>query len=104
MLVRLNVIDREGNKTAIDVEEGTTIRQAVMDKLAPGNYGLCEGNCICATCHVYVDEKDFKKLKAAQEDEIETMETSDVEKKLHSRLGCQIELEKELNDMTVTIA
>ena len=63
MLVRLNVIDREGNKTAIDVEEGTTIRQAVMDKLAPGNYGLCEGNCICGTCHVYVSENDFKKLQ-----------------------------------------
>jgi len=29
MLIRLNVIDREGKKTVIDIEEGTTIRDAI---------------------------------------------------------------------------
>ena len=103
MLLRLNVIDREGNKTAIDVEEGTTIREAIMNKLAPGDYGLCEGNCICGTCH-YVNTDDFKKLKVAEENETETMETSNVELTTHSRLGCQIELKEEYNNITVTIA
>ena len=32
MLIRLNVIDREGKKTAIDIEEGTTIREAIEEK------------------------------------------------------------------------
>ena len=104
MLLRLNVIDREGNKTAIDVEEGTTIQEAIMNKLAPGDYGLCEGNCICGTCHVYVNADDFKKLKVAEESETETMETSNVELTTHSRLGCQIELKEEYNNITVTIA
>jgi len=104
MLLRLNVIDREGNKTAIDVEEGTTIQEAIMNKLAPGDYGLCGGNCICGTCHVYVNTDDFKKLKVAEESETETMETSNVELTTHSRLGCQIELKEEYNNITVTIA
>ena len=103
MLIQLNVVDRQGNKTTIDAEEGTTIREAVMNKLAPGDYGLCEGNCLCATCHVYVAEDDFKKLKAAEENEIETLETSNVKIITYSRLSCQIELKKEYNGITVTI-
>ncbi len=104
MLIRLNVIDREGKKTEIDAEEGTTIREAVMNKIAPGNYGLCEGNCICSTCHVYVDEEDFNKLKAPESNEIETLDTSNAKLTVHSRLSCQIELKKEYNNITVTIA
>ena len=46
MLINFNLIDREGNKVSIEAEEGTTIRKAVMDKLTPGNFGLCGGNCI----------------------------------------------------------
>ena len=102
-LVKLNVIDRQGNKTIIDVEEGTTIREAIMNKLAPDNYGLCEGNCICGTCHIYVDVNDFKKLKPAEENETETLETSNIEITTNSRLSCQIELSKECDNITVTI-
>lgn len=54
MLIRLNVIDREGKKTVIDIEEGTTIRDAIEEKLSPDNYGVCGGNCVCGTCHVHV--------------------------------------------------
>ena len=37
MLIRLNIIDREGKKTAIDIEEGTTIRDAIEEKLTSIN-------------------------------------------------------------------
>ena len=46
MKIRLNVIDREGKKTAIDIEEGTTVRDAIEEKLSPDNYGVCGGNCV----------------------------------------------------------
>ena len=103
MLINFNLIDREGNKVSIEAEEGTTIRKAVMDKLTPGNFGLCGGNCICATCHVYIDEKDMQKLKPAEEDEKETMETNDIEQTDFSRLSCQIELKEIIKDITVTM-
>ena len=41
MKIRLNVIDREGKKTVIDIEEGTTIRDAIEETLSPDNYGIC---------------------------------------------------------------
>ena len=104
MLIRLNVIDREGKKTAIDIEEGTTIRDAIEEKLSPDNYGVCGGNCSCGTCHVHVIPGDFGKLQAAEEDEISTLKESAIKPTAHSRLGCQIELKKEHNNITVTIA
>ena len=104
MSIRLNVIDREGKKTTIDVEEGTTIRDAIEEKLSPDNYGVCGGSCACGTCHVYVTPGDFEKLKAAEEEEIGTLKELAIKPTAHSRLGCQIELKKEHNNITVTIA
>ena len=104
MFIRLNVIDREGKKNALDIEEGTTIRDAIEEKLSPDNYGLCGGNCSCGTCHVYFSPSDFEKLKEVKEDENSTLKESAIELTTHSRLGCQVELKKEYNNITVTIA
>ena len=104
MWIRLNVIDREGKKTVIDIEESTTIRDAIEKKLSPDNYGVCGGNCVCGTCHVHVTPSDFEKLKAAEEDEISTLKEAAIKPTTYSRLGCQIVLNKEHNNITVTIA
>jgi len=47
---------------------------------------------------------DFEKLKAVEEDEISTLKEEAIKPTTHSRLGCQIELKKEYNNITVTIA
>ena len=104
MTFKLNVIDREGNKKLIDIAEGTTIRDAVEDELTPDNYGVCGGCCACGTCHVYVNPSDFDKLKAKEDDEITTLESLALEPNQYSRLGCQVEFNKEYDNMTVTIA
>ena len=104
MLIRLNVINREGENTTIDVEEGTTIRDAIVNKLLPTNYGICGGDCICGSCQVHVAPNDFEKLKSAEEDEIETLESMAINSITHSRLGCQVILDKEHNNITATIA
>ena len=104
MLVQFNLIDRKENKISIEAEEGTTIKDAIMDILKPCNFALCGGNCICATCHVYIAKEDFNKLAPAKEDEIETLETNDINQTKLSRLSCQIELKEEFNNITVTMS
>ena len=104
MSIQLNVISREGKKTSIDIEEGTTIRDAIEEKLSPDNYGVCGGNCSCGTCHVHVTPNDFEKLKAVEEDELLTLKEAAIKPTTNSRLGCQVELKKEYNNITVTIA
>ena len=104
MSLKLNVIDREGKHTTIDIGEGTTIRDAIDDVLFPDNYGVCGGCCACGTCHVYVKPSDFEKLTAKEDEEIDTLESLALEPNQYSRPGCQVEFKKEYDNMTVTIA
>ena len=104
ILIRLNVIDRDGKNTSIDIEKDTTIRDAIEEKLSPDNYGVCGGNCACGTCHVYFAASEFEKLKPAEEEETETLKELGIKPTAYSRLGCQVKLNKECNNITVTIA
>ena len=90
MSLKLNVIDRDGKQTTIDIEEGTTIRDAIDNELFPDNYGVCGGCCACGTCHVYVKSSDFEKLKAKENEEINTLESLALEPNQYSRPGCQV--------------
>ena len=45
--VKFNVIDRKQNQTTLEVEDGTTIKDAISNNLTPNNYGNCGGDCIC---------------------------------------------------------
>ena len=104
MSYKLNVIDREGNKSTINIDEGTTMRDAIEDHLSPDNYGICGGNCSCGTCHIYIKPSDMDKLSSIQNDEKELLNTSSNEINEFSRLACQIEFEDSYDDITVTIA
>ena len=53
---------------------------------------------------MHVTPSDFEKLKAVEEDEISTLKEEAIKPTTHSRLGCQVELKKEHNNITVTIA
>ena len=104
MTLKLSVIDREGNQAIINIEEGATIKDAIEDELTLDNYGVCGGCCACGTCHVYVKPSDFDKLKAKEDEEIDTLESLSLELSQYSRLGCQVEFKKEHDNITVTIA
>ena len=104
MPFKLNIIDRKGNKILIDIEEGMTLRDVIENEVSLDNYGICGGCCACGTCHVYVNPSDFDKLKAKENEEIETLESLALEPNHYSRLGCQVEFKKEYDNITVTIA
>jgi len=104
MTIKLNVIDRENNKTTIDVETGVTIRDSIVEKVTSDNYGLCGGNGICGTCHLKISNDDIKKFQTAEPDEVETLSTLATKIDKNSRLGCQLILKEEHNNITVTIA
>ena len=104
MAIKLNIIDRKNNKTSLNVEIGTTIRDAIVEKITSDNYGLCGGNGICGTCHVQIVDEDLSKFEEAGNDELETLGTLSTKVGKNSRLGCQIILKDEHNNITVTIA
>ena len=65
-------------------------------------YGICGGEPMCGTCHVYVEKKWLGKINTKTTEEELAIDNAS-ELKENSRLGCQIDLTEELNDLTATI-
>ena len=104
MAYKLNVVDRNGNTLSINIDEGTSIRDAIEEELSPDNFGICGGSCACGTCHIYVHPNDFDKLIDKEDDEILTLESLANDPNQYSRLSCQIVFKKEYENITFTIA
>ena len=100
----VNVTDRKGEQHTLEGEKGMTLMQ-LIDKFEIANpYGICGGEPMCGTCHVYVNSSDYDKIKPMEKDEIDTLESSAIDTTQYSRLACQIELNKEYDNISVTIA
>lgn len=64
--------------------------------------GACEGVMACSTCHVIVDEGDFKSLPPACEEEEDLLDLA-AHATRTSRLACQIILSEGMTSLTVRI-
>ena len=100
MIIR--VTDQAGETHELEGLDGWRVMEVIRD------WGLnikaeCGGACSCATCHVWVDEAWFPKLREPSDDE-EDLLYSTLDKKPTSRLSCQILLSDELDGLTVTLA
>jgi len=96
---------KRGQETIpVQVDEGVTIMEAARDY---GNIsevpGDCGGCCACATCHIKIDETWINKIGKIDES---TSEGALIEYEKGydpnvSRLGCQIQLNKEHDGLIV---
>ena len=50
---KLTVVNREGEESTIEVEDGLTVMEAIRDNGFDELLALCGGCCSCATCHVH---------------------------------------------------
>ena len=88
----------------VQVDEGVTIMEAARDYgNLPEIPGDCGGCCACATCHIKVDETWIDKIGKIDES---TSEGALIEYEKGydpnvSRLGCQIQLNKEHDGLIV---
>ncbi len=100
---KLTVVNREGEESTIEVEDGLTVMEAIRDNGFDELLALCGGCCSCATCHVHVDQAFMGVLPEMSEDEDDLLESSD-HRNEQSRLGCQLPFTAELDGLKVTIA
>ena len=88
----------------VQVDEGMTIMEAARDYgNIPEIPGDCGGCCACATCHIKVDETWIDKIGKVDENSFEGS-LIEYEKGYNpnlSRLGCQIQLNKEHDGLVV---
>ena len=98
---KITFIDRDGNELTVEAPLGNTI----LD-IAHANdidiEGACEGCMACSTCHVVVEPDWYKKLAAPSEDEEDMLDLVFGLTRT-SRLGCQIEITKEMDGLRVQL-
>ena len=98
---KMTFIDRDGNELTVEAPLGNTI----LD-IAHANdidiEGVCEGCMACSTCHIVVEPDWYKKLAAPSEDEEDMLDLVFGLTRT-SRLGCQIEITKEMDGLRVQL-
>ncbi|HXJ39975.1 MAG TPA: 2Fe-2S iron-sulfur cluster-binding protein [Bryobacteraceae bacterium] len=98
----ITYISSAGESRTVTVPAGTSVMQGAIRNGVPGIVADCGGECQCATCHVYVDEKFLPLIPAAAEDEDAMLALTASERKANSRLGCQIAITDSLDGIVVT--
>jgi len=100
--IKILVKDRDGKSH--DLIAPTDMSLNLMEVLKINEFdieGTCGGIAMCATCQCYI--KSNHKLDKKSFDE-EAMLSEAFYVKQESRLGCQIRITKDLNDLKVEIA
>ena len=94
-----------GEKIDVSTMPETNILDALNENKidAPG-FGACEGTLACSTCTVHFSQEDFDRLDLSNIDD-EEMDYLDkvIDVRETSRLGCQVELTKEFEGITILI-
>jgi 2Fe-2S ferredoxin len=97
---KITYIEHNGKSHTIEVAKELTVMEGAVQNDIPGIDADCGGACACATCHVYVDEKWFGKLKKIEDTEKDMLDVAFEPKKM-SRLSCQITVTDELDGLVV---
>jgi len=97
---KITYIEHNGKAHEIEVPNELTIMEGAIQNNIPGIDADCGGACACATCHVYVDEKWFGKLKKKDDAEQDMLDMA-FEPNKFSRLSCQITVSDDLDGMVV---
>ena len=97
---KITYIEHNGKAHEIEVPNELSIMEGALQNNIPGIDADCGGACACATCHVYVDEKWFGKLKKKDDAEQDMLDMA-FEPNKFSRLACQITVSDDLDGMVV---
>ena len=94
----------DGNLDVLDVDPGTSLMRAAVTNGVDGIVGECGGQAMCATCHVYVRPEYLDRLPEIGDDEEEMLEcTAGPRDETRSRLGCQITVGDDLEQIEVDV-
>jgi 2Fe-2S ferredoxin len=96
----ITFVQPDGTATPVEAVGGESLMQAAINACIDGIVAECGGNCMCATCHVYVDAAG---LPAIAEGEDALLDGAAAERRPNSRLACQIPVTPALEGITVDL-
>lgn len=100
---QVTYIETSGKAHLVDLPLGATLMEGAVQNDVKGIVAECGGSCMCATCHVYVDEQFVDRLPDMEEEEDEMLAGAAAERKSNSRLGCQVRISNKLDGIIVHI-
>ena len=99
---KITYIEHSGKSHTIEVPKELSVMEGALQNNIPGIDADCGGSMACATCHVYIDEKWFDKLKKKDEGEEDMLDMAYQPNKF-SRLSCQLIVSDELDGLILTM-
>ena len=99
--VTITYISHGGTSVQAAVPVGTSVMEGGVSNSVDGIVAECGGACLCATCHVYVDEAFLGLLDPIAADEEVMLGNTFCARKANSRLSCQIHVTKALDGLVV---
>lgn len=94
--------DRSGVRRELKPPVGKPLMPQLR-RLKVGIIGLCNGNAVCGSCHVYVEKEWLDRLPVPDEFEEERLAVIPGRQE-NSRLTCQIEYRPDLDGLEMTVA
>lgn len=98
---RVIYISSDGAETEVNLPLGASIMEGAVQNDIHGIVAECGGSCMCATCHVYIDDAFLKKIPDMEEEENEMLDGAAAERRYNSRLGCQLRISSNLDGIVV---
>ena len=99
--MKVIALDRSGTTHELVVRPGEILMEVLRDA-GLGIEAVCGGCCACATCHVFLADRDL--VAGRGEDEEALLSVSDHYDPTRSRLSCQIRLAEDHDGLAVTVA
>jgi len=102
--VKITFIDRCGATRETKAAVGETLLDVAKQYDVDGVEGACDGTLACSTCHCVFTQEDFDKhgLDDVCEDELDMLDLAFGLTET-SRLGCQVDVVKEMDGMVITV-
>ena len=100
--MKIIATDRKGKTHEVEGNDGWTVMEALRDAGLPIT-AECGGACACATCHVYVEDGWYEKLRAPSPEETDMLDMA-LAVEPNSRLSCQILCTDQTDGIKVTLA
>ncbi|OUR76634.1 2Fe-2S ferredoxin [Alphaproteobacteria bacterium 46_93_T64] len=98
---KVTFVKPNGDRIEVDAPLGKTLLE-IAHQNGIELEGACEGSLACSTCHLIVEEEDFDLLQDASDDEEDMLDLA-YGLTPTSRLGCQIVMTEELDNLVVAL-
>lgn len=101
-MTTVTFVEADGTRHEVQARNGRSLMQAAVQNAVPGIDADCGGKCLCATCHVILDEAWYGRLGGPNPDEKEMLDPTP-ERTPTSRLSCQIQVIEALDGLVVQL-